>query len=228
VKDRTKNNIIRNNLVINAVGNVEATPSNGLATNGIYVDNNSTQILVENNAIIKASSNGIFVNDASPKNTVRNNLIYNCTDAIGFAEWANKDSLYGCFVEKNVAIATDKSHKAVSILTFLGPALNPGEFKNNTYVNYHDGFVINYKTDPESGQRRHDQFRITNWQKISGSETGSRTVELTGVKVIYNDSFTAKNIPLPSGTFVDVNGNSLPESIQLAPCEAMMIAVQEN
>ena len=223
VKNRTDNNIIRNNLVLNAVGNVEATPSNAMATNGIYIDNNSTHILVENNTIIKVSNNGIFVNDASPKNTVRNNIIYDCSEAIGFAEWANKDSLYGCLVEKNIAISTDKSQKAVSLLTFMGPELKPGEFKNNTYVNYHDNFVINYKTDPEKGQRRHDQFRLANWQKWRNDEVGSVSIEKKGIQVVYNDSFTTKEILLPKGEFTDIKGNKLIKSAIIQPCAALLI-----
>jgi len=228
VKNRTDNNIIRNNLVINAVGNVEATPSNGMATNGIYIDNNSTHILVENNTIIKASSNGIFVNDAAPNNTVRNNLIYDCSDAIGFAEWANKDSLYGCFVENNIAVATNKSHKAVSILTFLGQEIKPAVFRNNTYVNYHDGFIVNYRVDPEKGQRRHDQFRLANWQKWRNDEAGSTSIEKQGIQVIYNDSFALKQIALPEGEFTDIKGNKLDTSAILLPCSALMIVPQKK
>jgi len=223
VKNRTKNNIIRNNLVINAVGNVEATPSNDTATNGIYIDNNSTQILVEKNTIIKATNIGIFVNDGSPKNTITNNLIFNCKDAIGFSEWANKDSLYGCIVKNNVAISTEKSQSAVSILTFLGPEIKPGEFTNNTYVNYHDGFVINYRTDPENGKRRRDQFRLANWQKFSGNESGSRAIVRKDPQIVYNDSFSSKSITLPSGNFEGLDGSKLPESILLEPCSAFII-----
>jgi len=227
VKNRTHNNRISNNLIINAVGNTEATPSNGMATNGIYVDNNSTAIIVENNTVIHASSNGIFVNDGSPKNIVRGNTTFDCEAGIALAEWANKDSLYGNFIEKNTLVCADKSQRAVSILTYLGPSINVGKFSNNIYINAHDGFFLNYKTDPEKGQRRSDLFRLANWQKVSGDEIGSRSIERKGAKIIYNDSFTMKEIPLPEGNFTDIEGNKLGKNVQLNPCASLIIVPVE-
>jgi len=227
VKNRTHDNRISNNLIINAVGNTEATPSNEMATNGIYIDNNSTQILVENNTIIHVSSNGIFVNDGSPKNTIRGNTTFDCEAGIAFSEWANKDSLYGNFIEKNIVLCADKSQRAVSINTFLGPQINVGKFINNTYINAHDGFYLNYKTDPEKGQRRSDLFRLANWQKTSGDEIGSRSVEIKGAKIIYNDSFEPKNISLPTGQFTDLEGNKLGRTVLLKACESVIIVPVE-
>ncbi len=223
VKNRTKNNIIRNNLVINAIGNVEATPSNEMATNGIYIDNNSTQVLVEKNTILNVSSSGIHINDGSPLNTIKENIIYNCNEGISFAEWANKDSLFGCFTEGNTLVAVKKSDIAISIKTFLGAELKPSAFKRNSYINFHDGFVFNYKTDPEKGQRRSDLFRLANWQRFSCEEKESRSLELKGVKIIYNDSFSTKNIELPLGNFVNIEGVSLTKNVQLPPCSGMLI-----
>lgn len=227
VKNRTHNNRISNNLIINAVGNTEATPSNGMATNGIYVDNNSTAIIVENNTVIHASSNGIFVNDGSPNNIVRGNTTFDCEAGIAFAEWMKKDSLFGCTIEKNTIVCAEKAQLAVSILTYLGPSINVGKFSNNTYINAHDGFFLNYKTDPEKGQRRSDLFRLANWQKVSGDEIGSRLLERKGAKIIYNDSFEMKYINLPEGNYTDIEGIKLAKNVQLNPCASIIIVPVE-
>lgn len=223
MKNRTCNNIIRNNLIINAIGNVEATPSNGMATNGIYIDNNSTEILVEKNTIINASSSGIFINDGSPKNFIRENTMYNCDAGIAFAEWANKDSLYGNFTEKNTVVCKDKSQRPISILTFMGPEINVGKFSTNTYVNAHDGFIVSRKTDPEKGLRRADLFRLENWQRFSSEEEGSVSIQRAGVKIVYNETFTENAIKLPKGDFADIDGKRLELSVQLPPCTSMLI-----
>ena len=228
VKNRTHNNRINNNLILNAVGNTEATPSNSMATNGIYIDNNSTQILVENNTIIHTSSCGIFVNDGSPKNIIRGNTTFDCEAGIAFAEWANKDSLYGNFIEKNTVVCAAKNQLGISLTTFLGTGLNVGNFINNTYLNAHDGFFLNYKTDPEKGQRRSDLFRMQNWQKLTGEEKGSRSIEHKGAKIIYNDSFETKEISLPAGNYTDIDGNKLANIILLSPCGSMIIVAQET
>jgi len=222
-QNRTQNNRICNNLIINAVGNIEATPSNEMATNGIYVDNNSTEIMVDNNTVINATSSGIHVNDGSPRNTLKNNTIYNCASGISFAEWANKDSLYGCTIDKNKIIATEKNQNAITTLTFLGPKLNPGIFSNNIYVNFHDDYVIIYKTDPEKGHRRSDLIRLDNWQRISSNEKGSVSVQQKEAQLIYNESFTTKEIALPNGSFTDIDGKKLAKKVLLEPCASLLI-----
>lgn len=223
VKNRTCNNTISNNLIINAIGSVEATPSNGIATNGIYIDNNSTDILVEKNTIIHASSAGIFVNDGSPKNIIRANTIFDCAEGIGFAEWANKDSLYGNLIENNTIVCADRSQRPISILTFMGPMLNVGKFANNHYINAHDGFVVSYKNDPEKGQRRADLFRLANWQKFSGEDIGTQSVAAKGIQTIYNEAFERKILDLPEGKFADLNGKVLGKSVELKPCASIII-----
>jgi len=223
VKGRTHNNRISNNLILNAVGNTEATPLNDMATNGIYIDNNSTQIVVENNTVIHVSSNGIFVNDASPNNIVRGNTTFDCVAGIAFSEWMKKDSLFGCIVDNNTTVCTERSQNSVSILTYLGPSINVGNFSNNTYINAHDGFFLKYRTDPEKGQRRSDLFRLPNWQASTGQEKGTRSLELKAPKIIYNDSFEIKNISLPQGNYTDVAGNRLGKDVMLSPCASMII-----
>lgn len=223
VKNRTQNNSITNNLIINAVGNVEATPSNEMATNGIYIDNNSTEILLDKNTIINASSSGIHINDGAPRNTLKNNTIYNCNSGICFAEWAHKDSLYGCIIDRNIVLGHEKRQNAISILTFLGPELIPGTFSNNKYINFHDNFVINYRTDPEKGQRRSDMFRLENWQRIRSDEKGSVTFQQVSAQLIYNESFKPKEITLPQGAFFDIDGKLLTKTVLLEPCASLLI-----
>jgi len=223
VKNRTQNNIIRNNLVLNAIGNTDATPGNNLATNGIYIDNNSTGIIVENNSIINVTNSGVLVNDSSPGNTIRGNTIFNCTDGIGFAEWAHKDSLYRCVVETNTIVCTKEGQHPLSLLTFLGPDLKPGSFNNNTYINAPDGFIILKKTVPEKGVRRQDRITLDKWQEISGQDTNSRYVKKKGAMVIYNSSFREKAIPLDKGDYEDLNGNKLEGSVIVAPCTAFIV-----
>lgn len=223
VKKRTNNNSINNNLIINAVGNVEATPSNDMATNGIYIDNNSTQISVFKNTIINASSIGIFVNDAAPNNLIKDNTIFNCINGIGFAEWANKDSLYGNFIEKNCVVCVEKTQRPIVILTYFGPNINVGQFINNKYINAHDDFVINYKTDPEIGLRRDELFRLSNWQKFKNQEFGSESLQYKDASIIYNDSFEKRDILLPHGDFKNIAGVKLAPVVKLMPCESIII-----
>jgi hypothetical protein len=224
VKNKTTDNIIRNNLVIGVVGNNDATPNNPFAANGIYVDNNSRDILVTGNTVLNIVSNGIVVNDNSNKITITKNTVFNADKGIAFSEWANKDSIYGCTTTDNIVICSNAVQNPVSLLTYMGKSLKPGNFSNNTYVNAHDNFVIEYRNDPEKGVRRRELYRIENWQRAENQEQNSKTLTVPNVKVLYNDSFEIKRIDNCHNRYKGLNNKELPEIIELEPCESLVVA----
>lgn len=226
-KGQTDNNIIRNNLIINSVGCAEATPGNHIAANGIYIDNNSTRIAVEHNTVINATNSGLFVNDGAPTNYFRNNTVYNSGIGIGFAEWANKKGLYGCETTNNTIVCVKPSQRCISILTFIGDDLKPGFFANNIYINQADKHEISKNTNPESGWRINKLFTLQKWQKTSGEELGSVTMQRNNAGIIYNDSFIPTKVNIPDGIFEDIYGNKLDKSVLLNPCASQIIVPVE-
>jgi hypothetical protein len=80
----THHSVFRNNFVANSVGNNTATPANGIHFNGIYIDNNSHDMVVEGNTSTGHSSSGIVNNDGSYNNIYRGNVIFNCKSGIVF------------------------------------------------------------------------------------------------------------------------------------------------
>ncbi|HLP38198.1 right-handed parallel beta-helix repeat-containing protein [Lacibacter sp.] len=222
-KNRTYGNIIRNNLVINVTGNIEATPDNPYMANGIYLDNNSTDIVVENNTIMHVVSSGIIVNDNAQRITIRNNQIFDASVGIGFSEWARKDSLYGCVINRNTVTVTNKTQKPVSLLTYMGPELNPGTFDSNSYVNAHDGFVVEKRTDPNKFSRRRDELKLQEWQRISGQDQNSTSLERKSPLVFYNDTHSNKTIKITEGQYVYIDGTPVTGDILLQPCGSVLL-----
>ena len=221
-KNYTFGNIFRDNLVINAVGNVEATPSNGMATNGIYVDNNSTDNLVENNTIVNVSSAGIVVNDASPRNTLRHNVIYNADRGIQFAEWAHIDSIYSCTTDGNVIVCKTKEQIPLSLINWLSNDLKPGTFDNDIFVNPHDGSVVEKKIIPEKGIRRQDLYNLSQWQRI-GNDIHGKVINGVNPMLIYNDTFAVKPVDLRNKQYMDIDGNTMDTIVNLEPCKSILI-----
>ena len=223
VKNKTFNNIIRNNLVIGVYGNIDATPDNPFAAYGIYLDNRSTGVEVYQNTVMNVVNTGIVVNDDAPKNRIHHNTIYNASSGIAFSEWANRDSLYGCNTTNNTIVCTSKEQKPLALLTFMSGEINPGHFDYNTYVNGHDGFVVERRTDPEKGLRRMDMMRLDIWKKLSNQDMNSKSIVTKPTELIYNDSFSTKEITLPDGAYEDIYGKKLGRKINLEPCASFII-----
>lgn len=223
IKNLTSHNIIRNNIVMNVVGNVEATPGNGYAANGIYVDNNATDVLVENNTILNVVSAGILINDIAPKNTIRGNTIVNASKGIVFSEWAHKDSLHSCVVTQNTVVAMHSSQKLISLTTYLAPTFNPATFNDNLYVNAHDGYVVQRNGDPEKGLRRSDDLKLPIWQRDFKQDLNSKSIVMKNVQVLYNDTFEPKKIDLGNGKYINKYGEDMNGILILEACSSVLI-----
>jgi len=223
VKNKTTDNIIRNNLVIGVIGNNDATPNNPFAANGIYVDNNSRYIVVTGNTVLNIVSNGIVVNDNSNNINITKNIVFNADKGIAFSEWAKKDSVYGCITTDNIVICKKSEQNPIALLTYMGPTLKPGIFNNNTYINAHDNFVIEYRNDPEKGIRRCDLFRLENWQLFENQEQNSLSITVPNVEVLYNDTFDMKKIDNTDNRYKNLNNSNLAKIIELQPCESIVV-----
>jgi len=224
VKGRTFSNIIRDNLVSVSKGNNEATPNNPFIANGIYVDNQCTDITVENNTVIGSTSTGILINDISPKNHILGNTVYGCKSGIGFSEWANKDSLYGCNTERNLVICNASDQHCIDLTTWLGPDLKASTFKENTYVNSPNGLDIMKRTIPEKGIRRCDEFSLGGWQKVLGFDMGSKSVRLNKLQFLYNDTFEPREVVLGSGNYFDIQGNKMENKVIIPAGKSILVS----
>jgi hypothetical protein len=131
----THHSVFRRNIIRYGVGDNLATPANDILVFGIYLDNNTHDVLVEENTVTGISSSGMVNNDASFRNTFRKNTVFDCADGLGFAEWANLGKIRDNVVEENVFVGTRPAQHAVSLRNFIGPSLEAGTFGRNTYVN---------------------------------------------------------------------------------------------
>ncbi|MCS6968997.1 MAG: right-handed parallel beta-helix repeat-containing protein [Cytophagales bacterium] len=163
-----------NNLIRYSIGNSIAIPSNPNLAFGIYLDNNSHNIAVENNIVVGIGAARILINDASFNNYVKDNLIYDCRKGISFSKWANVDKIYNCIVEGNTIVAIWQGQQVVNLTNWIAPRLEPGHFRNDLY--YHSQtsapFCITSKEFPEP---IYLDLSFYQWQRLTGEE-GSKAI----------------------------------------------------
>jgi len=224
----THHSIFRNNIVRYSIGDSKATPGNPNLAFGIYIDNNSYNMLVEGNTVISTGASGILNNDGSFSNTFRNNTIYDCQDGLGFAEWANVGKLFGLLVEGNTVIATKPKQWAVSMTNWLAPKLDVGIMRNNRYINTASTNFFYYTTKqfPEASRL---PLSFEQYQRIINNEQGSSVVSARTpwVKdlepVVYvNDSATETTINLvKESRFTD--STMAAEMVSIQPFSSVVI-----
>lgn len=224
----THRSIFRNNIVRYSIGDSKATPNNPNLAFGIYLDNNSHDMLVEGNTVISTGASGIVNNDASFNNTIRNNTIYDCQEGLGFAEWANVGKLYGLVVEGNVVLAKKPKQWAVSMINWLAPKLDIGVMRNNRYINTASTNFFYYTTKqiPEASRLA---LSFEQYQRIINSEQGSSVVSAATdwakalEPIAYvNDSATEKMIKTKGDSRL-VDSTIAAESVTLKPFSSILI-----
>lgn len=220
----TYDNIIRNNIVFNITGNNIGTPSeaNPIA-NGIYIDNNCYNILIESNTFFNSTGSGIHINSDAYDNLVKGNTVYNCQAAVSIAEWAKVNSTFGNRIEYNILFATNKLQRCASLSNWLLPSTKKlGTFNNNTYVNVTEPFVFSesYLTADRSVKVL-NEYSFDGWKKNYGFDeqskyigTGNLLAQYKRSAIFYNDTKATKMIDLNTKEYFDLEGKSV-KTLQL-------------
>jgi hypothetical protein len=222
----THHSVFRRNIIRYGVGDNLATPANDILVFGIYLDNNTHDVLVEENTVMGISSSGMVNNDASFRNTFRKNTVFDCADGLGFAEWANLGKIRGNVVEDNVFVGTRPAQHAVSLRNFIGPSLEAGTFGRNTYVNLTTTTLFYYETK-QVPQNSKLHLPLHQWQKLTGQDSGSRVVSAATdwartrtVKLLVNDSEKGCEAPVEG---MDLDGRPLSGTVHLEPFESRVV-----
>ena len=131
------NRVVRNNIVLNAIGNFEGAESYyyeafGKAA-GVYLDGNSNHTEVSNNVLAHGSWAGVFVNNNS-WNQIKNNLIYDQASSIQLVV-SQTGNIRNMVIAGNECVAKTAKQKTLYIKLYAAddPALL-ASFNNNYYA----------------------------------------------------------------------------------------------
>jgi hypothetical protein len=222
----THHSVFRRNIIRYGAGDNVATPANKIMVFGIYLDNNTHDVLVEGNTMMSISSSGMVNNDASFRNTFRKNTVFDCGEGLGFAEWANLGKIHDNVVEQNLFVGTKPAQHAVGLRNFIGPSLNAGIFSRNTYVNLTTTTPLYYETKQAPANSKLN-LSLQQWQKLTGQDTGSQFISTATdwartrtPKLLVNDSDKAAEVPAEG---LDLDGKPISGTVRLEPFESRVV-----
>jgi hypothetical protein len=215
----THHSVFRKNIIRYSIGDSEMTPGNPNLAFGIYLDNNSHDILVEGNTVLNTNAAGITNNDASFRNAIRDNTTYNCKEGVGFAEWANPGGVYDCVVEGNTLVGVSSQQNTVNLSNFIGPVFEVGRFDRNVYVNTTATQFFFFQTKQIPAESKLN-LAFWQWQRLVDGDRNSTAITgstpwamKTKPEIFINDSFSEKEMALPDGVYHLLNGNRAPQKL---------------
>ncbi len=200
---------VRYNIVHDPVGNVESFPFSTLPfVNGIGMDDNSGNAVIENNTVYNVIGRGISIHNSS-FNQVRNNTVFNCNNgSLVFEHDYNGGMLSGNVSSGNILYNIHANENALKVLNWhqSETGLNFGTYSNNYYINpYFDAVVYTaqYGTNIRgSFDLLQKEYSEKGWSTLSDAGAKASPSKLDTFKIIS----TIGNDLVTNGTF-DQNMN---------------------
>lgn len=234
-KNYTYNNLIRNNIVYNAIGNGEATPTpKRTIANGIYVDNCCYNITVEANSVFHISGSGILINSDAYNNSISKNTIYDCGTGFTIAEWAKPGSTYGNTFFDNIIFCKSPDQTAVELSNWVIPTTSSlGILSKNSYYQFFEKYYLkeSYLTGDKE-EKRSVIYTFDAWKEKTGHDKdgcayhmNSELSHFSKSKILFNSEDFQKVLPLNDTEFYNLKGERIYE-IQLIPYSSEIVLLK--
>lgn len=224
----TFNNTLRNNIIINVVGNSEGTPVKwSPIACGIYIDQKSHHITIESNTVLKARE-GIRINDESHHNRIVGNTCYDNKYGLVFNEFFMPGTLVGCEAYGNILFSKKSDQRALLVESVLREGFRPVTLDGNTYAGYGDLPVIVEKS-VKDGVEREQEFSLQQWREYYGQDAQSKTITNGQDSVILvNEGKTPGNFKIPTDAeYCNLQGQALAAEINLPPFSSHILIRKE-
>lgn len=220
----TFNNILRSNIIIRAVGNNEGTPGNFEWGGGIYLDNKTHHISVENNTVMQCGS-GIAVNDESHDQRIVGNTCYDNGCGIGYHEYLTLNSMVRCETYGNYLFAKNPKQRPLEMLSSLQENSRPTMLDSNIYGSA--GTIAVQVTCVKNGSNQTRNFTLPEWQKYYGQDAHSKEISGCTSMILVNESNKAKTFKIQNDAkYCDLNGHPVAKEIELQPYASQILVRQ--
>ncbi len=226
----TYNNVIRRNIIINAVGNAdESTPGNHLINQGIYLDARARDIMIEKNIIINTNT-AILLNDQTFRNTIQHNICYDNKSAMGFSEWKKPHSNYKNKSINNVFVALSAYQYTLSVGNHRDTVIDPGIIDQNKHISLTEKFHIHF-IKVENHRKLIQDLTLEGWQQLTPYSQHStffnpnkHNPKYPLSKIFINESDNQKHIELNDQfEYIDIDENTLNKAFVLDSRNAKIV-----
>ena len=217
--------LINGNIVLNGIGCPEGTNDAAYYAEGIYLDDETRNIVVSNNTVANCSGNGIYLHNASYI-TLSGNTIYNNKAQLHTVDDPGDDGMTNCSFTGNIYISKTASQYVVSMVSLQSPLPKLGIFNNNIYAKPIDNKIL-FDLRPTSWGTPRYYYNLSQWKSYMSQDGDSEESPLTitsesDLQFEYNATTKAKLLTL-SLPMIDVKGTKYTTNITLQPFTSVVL-----
>jgi parallel beta-helix repeat protein len=236
--DNTDGAIVRNNIVLSTLGNIESCATNFTGCDpkgkGIYFGNISNKNdIIEGNTVAYCNGAGIWFDHTMVQtgNKIRNNTLFgNNLYQFGASDYSNYNgpgatspyavSVYpNQSVTDNIFYSNSQSQKTMYHINRWFSGVDFADFNSNKYVNPWD--TVSIQVWNIAGTGTNLDYSLSQWRGVRGDDLLSTNQPYLPQStsndhiLVYNTATTTQTIGLPAGTWRDLDGQIYESSIQL-------------
>ena len=197
---------------------------------GIYLDEQSTNITVKNNTVADCFGAGIKLHRAH-NSSIINNTIFNNATQILFLNWEDANNIHDIISSGNAFVAKTATQLAMNYTTIYSgytSIFSTLTFLDNYYARPVSDNTSIYWTVPSS----YGNKTLAQWQSLSGQDLNSQKspqaiTSESDLQFEYNATSSVKTVQL-SRPMVDVKGTKYASSVTLQPYTSVVIMKDVN
>jgi uncharacterized repeat protein (TIGR02059 family) len=219
---------IDGNIILNVLGNTSGTPyPDRPIARGIYLDYNSTNVIVTNNTVANCSEGGYMIHQAYD-NRLENNTAFNNGYGMFFQN-AYENSIRNNVLQNNIFIAKAASQLALKFYSGADNIPSFGTADNNCYARPVDDDDVFQTYSPSTGSMNRT---LAGWQAFTNQDLSSfkspvTVTDIDNIDFYYNATISNSVISL-SEPMIDVRGNKYSGSVTLLPYTSIILMPDPN
>ncbi len=208
--------IIRNNIILNVVGEKYGYTSGRDFGEGIYIDRSAKGVTIENNTVAYCTNSGIYLHQTEDC-VVRKNTILDTRQSIFVVKSSGTKKNV---ISENILFAASDKDDYLKRQVLLNISSGNAIFDQNCYVNPYASDGIFKCESP--------YFGFDEWKSFSGQDTNSeiKVAPLNpGEKehLFYNDTKQTKVIDLGTKIYRNIYGEKVTETVTLKPFSSIIL-----
>lgn len=188
--------VIRNNIIQNGIGNIQATPDKNDMVNGIYMDDASGNALIQNNTVVNCAQAGIFLHN-SVNNTVKGNTFYNCHGALMMGQDdLSTTPVADNTIRSNIFYSVNEDDYPLLLTNYENSNLDFATYAGNYYCNPYNELTISTENRINNSPR-YNLYTVSQWKALKDASAKSShvnwnaysVIDITGGNLIVNGDF---------------------------------------
>jgi parallel beta-helix repeat protein len=188
---------IDHNIILNVFGTTDGSGTATPMSKGIFLDEESTNVLITNNTIGNCLYTGIFLHNAY-NNTITDNVVYNSGQSIFFQNTIAVSNIKNNSLRRNQFFAKKPSQYSLRFQYSANDIINFGIADSNYYLRPIDDDYLISLSQPSTGGVFQN---VAGWQSFSGKDLHSKSSpikipsfkvnSLIGSNKFGNEAFTS-------------------------------------